>query len=32
MEQLYNLHTGYVIAFLVIVAVMVAANLKERGE
>lgn len=32
MQQLYNLHTAYVIAFLAVVVLLVAANLKERGE
>jgi len=31
-EQLYNLHTAYVVAFLVVVLLLVATNWKERGE
>jgi len=31
-EQLYNLHTAYVIVFLVVVLLLVATNWKERGE
>ena len=31
MQQIYNLHTPYVIAFLVFVALFVAAHLRERG-
>lgn len=30
MQQLYNLHTPFVIAFLAFVVVFVAAHLKER--
>jgi hypothetical protein len=30
MQQLYNLHTPFVIAFLVFVVVFVLAHLKER--
>jgi hypothetical protein len=30
MQQLYNLHTPFVIAFLVFVAIFVAAHLRER--
>jgi hypothetical protein len=30
MQQLYNLHTPFVIAFLVFVLVFVAAHIRER--